>query len=170
MSNKNISAVIFDMDGTMIDTEKIKENGWKYAGKYQNIIIDDNIMSEMRGTNRQYCKELLCNRFKDIDFNKLYDDRNKFIENEINNNGIKTKNGLIELLKFLKDNSYKIAVASSSEEEIIKRYLNNINVLDFFDVIVAGDMVNKRKTRSRNLFKSFRIVKCVKRTVYRNRR
>lgn len=86
MSNKNISAVIFDMDGTMIDTEKIKENGWKYAGKYQNIIIDDNIMSEMRETNRQYCKELLCNRFKDIDFNKLYDDRNKFIENEINNN------------------------------------------------------------------------------------
>lgn len=144
-NNKKINAVIFDMDGTMIDTEKTKENGWKYAGNCQNIKIDDEILSEMRGTNKQYCKELLCKRFKNINFEKLYKDRNEFIERYINTNGIKMKKGLMEILKFLKNNHYKIAVASSSEEETIRRYLTKINVLDFFDVIVAGDMIENGK-------------------------
>lgn len=99
-NNQTINAIIFDMDGTMIDTEKIKENGWKYAGDCQNIVIDDKILSEMRGTNKEYCKELLCKKFKNINFKKLYNDRNKFIERYINTNGIKMKKGLIEILQF----------------------------------------------------------------------
>lgn len=50
----------------MIDTEKIKENGWKYAGDCQNIIIDDDILSEMRGTNKEYCKEFIKKRFNNM--------------------------------------------------------------------------------------------------------
>lgn len=69
-NNKKINAVIFDMDGTMIDTEKTKENGWKYAANCQNIKIDDEILSEIRGTNKEYCKELLCKRFKKKILNK----------------------------------------------------------------------------------------------------
>ncbi len=144
-NNQTINAVIFDMDGTMIDTEKIKENGWKYAGDCQNIVIDDTIISEMRGTNKEYCKELLCKKFRNINFKKLYNDRNEFIERYINTNGIKMKKGLIEILRFLKNNHYKIAVASSSEEETIRRYLTKIKILDFFNVIVAGDMIENGK-------------------------
>ncbi len=143
--NSKICAVIFDMDGTMIDTEKIKENGWKYAGECQNIIIDDKILSEMRGTNKEYCKEFINKKFKNINFEKLYNDRNEFIEKYININGIKMKKGLMEILQFLKSNNYKIAVASSSEKETIRKYLAKINVLDFFNVIVAGDMIENGK-------------------------
>lgn len=148
MKNKNnqtINAVIFDMDGTMIDTEKIKENGWKYAGNCQNIIIDDYILSKMRGTNKEYCKEFIKKKFNNINFNKLYNDRNEFIERYINTNGIKMKKGLMEILTFLKNNNYKIAVASSSEKETIRKYLEKIKILDFFDVIVAGDMIENGK-------------------------
>lgn len=144
-NNQSINAVIFDMDGTMIDTEKIKENGWKYAGECQNIIIDDKILSIMRGTNKEYCKEFINKKFKNINFEKLYNDRNEFIEKYINTNGIKMKKGLMEILQFLKSNNYKIAVASSSEEETIRKYLAKINILDFFNVIVAGDRIENGK-------------------------
>lgn len=161
-NNQTINAVIFDMDGTMIDTEKIKENGWKYAGDCQNLVIDDKIISEMRGTNKEYCKELLCKKFKNIDFKKLYNDRNKFIEKYINTNGIEMKKGLIEILQFLKNNNYKIAVASSSEKETIRRYLAKIKVLEFFDVIVAGDMVKKGKPNPEIYLKAVELLNVTK--------
>ncbi len=161
-NNQTINAVIFDMDGTMIDTEKIKENSWKYAGDSQNLVIDDKIISEMRGTNKEYCKELLCKKFKNIDFKKLYNDRNKFIEKYININGIEMKKGLIEILQFLKNNNYKIAVASSSEKETIRRYLAKIKVLEFFDVIVAGDMVKKGKPNPEFYLKAVELLNVTK--------
>lgn len=76
--NRKIYAGIFDMDGTMIDTEKIKENGWKYAGECQNIIIDDKILSEMRGTNKEYCKEFY-NIKINIPINELKDNLNMLL-------------------------------------------------------------------------------------------
>lgn len=141
------------MDGTLIDTEKIKENGWKYAGNCLQIKIDDKILTEIRGTNKKYIEELLSKKFDHINFKKLYDKREKFIEEYIKVNGIKTKEGVKEVLAFLEDNNYKMAVASSSDENTIRKYLNKTNLSHYFNVILGGDMVKERKAKSRNLFK-----------------
>lgn len=140
-----IKAVIFDMDGTMIDTESIKENGWKYAGKCLEIKIDDEILDKIRGTNKKYIRELFLKRFSTIDFEELYQLREKFIEENIKTNGIKMKKGLMAILEFLKNNNYKIAVASSSHKKTIKKYLEKMNILEYFDVILGGDMVKNGK-------------------------
>ncbi len=140
-----ITAIIFDMDGTMIDTEKIKENGWKYAGECLGITIDNEIMSKIRGTNRQYIKEFLNERFQGLDFEKLCRIRDDFIDDYIKENGIQMKKGLMELLDFLKSNHYKVAVASSSEEKNIKENLEKIGVLHFCDAVIGGNMVNHSK-------------------------
>lgn len=95
-----IRAVIFDMDGTMIDTESIKENGWRYAGKCLGIKIDNEILNKIRGTNKKYIKEFFSKQFSTIDFEELYQLREKFIEKNIKTNGIKMKKGLIAILEF----------------------------------------------------------------------
>lgn len=140
-----IKAVIFDMDGTMLDTEHVKEEGLKYVGKSLNVKIDDQTLTQIRGTNNTRLKEILCNKFEGLDVEKLLETREKYVEKYFENNPLETKKGLIELLEFLKNNNYKMAVASSSNLEVIKKYLKKVGVFDYFDIIIGGDIVTKGK-------------------------
>ena len=140
-----IKAVIFDMDGTMLDTEHVKEEGLKYVGENLNVKIDDQTLTQIRGTNNTRLKEILCNKFEGLDVEKLLETREKYVEKYFENNPIEPKKGLLELLEFLKNHDYKMAVASSSNLEVIKKYLKKVGVFDYFDVIIGGDIVTKGK-------------------------
>ena len=140
-----IKAVIFDMDGTMLDTEHVKEEGLKYVGESLNVKIDDQTLTQIRGTNNKRLKEILCNKFEGLNVEKLLETREKYVEKYFENNPIEPKKGLLELLEFLKNHDYKMAVASSSNLEVIKKYLKKVGVFDYFDVIIGGDIVTKGK-------------------------
>lgn len=140
-----IKAVIFDMDGTMLDTEHVKEEGLKYVGESLNVKIDDQTLTQIRGTNNTRLKEILCNKFEGLNVEKLLETREKYVEKYFENNPIEPKKGLLELLEFLKNHDYKMAVASSSNLEVIKKYLKKVGVFDYFDVIIGGDIVTKGK-------------------------
>lgn len=49
---KGIKAIIFDMDGVLLDTESISDTTWILAAKEFKIDITKNIMDECRGQNR----------------------------------------------------------------------------------------------------------------------
>ena len=58
--------------------------------------------------------------------------------NEINENG-KAMKGALSLLQWLRNDNYKIALASSSSMEIIQAVLEKLNIRDFFDVVQSAE-------------------------------
>ena len=118
-----IKAVLFDMDGLMIETLKVL--GFTKASIYQFWI------DYFQGTN--------------VDGKKLVDDHYEYIENVLYTVGPEKMPYVEELLKYLRENNYKIAVASSSDTADIKNNLEKTKLEKYIDEIASGAEVENGK-------------------------
>lgn len=58
---------------------------------------------------------------------------------------VPVKEGLYELLEYLKKETFRLAAASSSPEWEVRKHLTDAGVIDYFSVIVSGDMISQSK-------------------------
>lgn len=141
-----IRGIIFDMDGLMFDTERICVKAWDYAGEKMGFGKTGYMIMKTLGTNRIMARSIWRNEFGEKfiaeDLDKY---TNEFITNYYKNNKVPVKEGLYELLDYLKKNGYKLAVASSSPKDVIIHHLTDAGIKDYFSHIVSGDMVEKSK-------------------------
>jgi len=141
-----IKGIIFDMDGLMIDTEKLLTRFWREAAEFYGYPMTEEHVLGIRSLSSKYAEPHLKGIFGE-DFN-YWDVRAKRIElmnAYIRSNGIEKKAGLDELLAYLKSTDLKIAVATATDFQRTQMYLNSIGVFDFFDRIVCGDMIKNGK-------------------------
>lgn len=136
----DIKAVIFDMDGLMFDTERVYVEAMDYIGEKIGLGKLGYIVKKTLGMNRSSARKVWID-----ELGENYDE--EVINREIiiyyteyyKNNTVPVKDGLYELLEYLEENNYKIALASSSEKEIIIRHLKETNIDRYFSVIVSGE-------------------------------
>ncbi len=141
-----IKAVVFDMDGLMFDTEKIGIRTWKTLSEELGYPKLDGLIFTCFGTNhnfkRKYFAEVLGENFPYDTFCKREVEVTcKTLEEE----GIPHKKGLTELLKYLKSNSIKCAVATSTPQHPAVDHIKNAGVYDYFDAVITGDMTENGK-------------------------
>lgn len=138
-------AALFDMDGLMIDTERIGFNVWVGVGRQFGYEFTAEILTRMRGTNNakseQVCKEIFG---KDFDYDALHNKVRQVMHEQLLTY-VPHRPGLVPLLTYLKNNGYKLAVASSTNKQQVIKHLQTAEVLHFFDVIIGGDMVQNSK-------------------------
>lgn len=141
-----IKGAVFDMDGLMIDTEKLLVRFWREAAAEHGYNMTTEHVLEIRSLSRKYAIPLLKGIFgEDFDFLSVRARRIELMNSYIDEHGFDVKKGLFELLEYLKSNSYKIAVATATDITRATAYLNRINALEYFDAIVCGDMVKNGK-------------------------
>jgi len=141
-----IKAVIFDMDGLMFDTERLAKDGWQKSSEILGFKITDDILKEVMGLDTENTKKVFCKSLgDDFDFNRAREVRVKYAIEHIEYYGVPIKKGLFELLNFLIKNDIKRAVATSTKKENALYLLKKAKVLDLFDEIVCGDMVEHGK-------------------------
>lgn len=140
-----IKAALFDMDGLMFDTERIYDKAWILAAKDYNIIVNHEIMGQMRGTNEAALKIKFKQIFgESVNFAEFYGKTN-VIARKILSESVPHMPYLTQLLNFLKQSKIKMAVASSTNSKDVEQYVKRAGVLDYFDAIIGGDMVKNSK-------------------------
>lgn len=141
-----IQGAIFDMDGLMFDTERLSNEGWLQAAKELNYPITAITVAKIRGTNIATSKQIFKKEFGNtVDFEAALDVQHRYIDKVIEENGVPVKPGLFVLLKYLKENGMKLAVATSTARERAERFLKKALVYEYFDTLAFGDEVKNGK-------------------------
>lgn len=135
-------SVIFDMDGTLFDTQRICIPAWDFAGEKQGIKNVGAHIPAVCGMSDAGWKQYLKDNFPTLDVSQFgVDARNYIVENLV----VRYMPGAQELVKFLYEKGIKLAIASGSSPNSIKHHLGEVDGEVYFDVIVGGSEVAKSK-------------------------
>ncbi len=139
-----LKGAIFDHDGLMFDTEKVWQANWKMVADEMNITLPEEFKKEICGSSGQHMLDVIQKYYHVEDGTSIRDRvRQGVFDDEAKH--IDMKEGLLDILEMFKKHGVKMAVASSSQKEMIVRNLKNANVEDYFEVVVSGQEVEHGK-------------------------
>ncbi len=141
-----IKGIIFDMDGLMLDTEKLLMRFWIESAKEHGFDMKPEHVLSIRSLAGKYAAPKLQGIFgSDFDYTSVRKRRIELMNQFIEENGVEKKPGLDKLLEYLKKHKYKIAVATATEKERADIYLEKVGIIDYFDKFVCNAMVENGK-------------------------
>ena len=135
-------SVIFDMDGTLLDTQRVCITAWDFGGEKQGIKNLGADIPCVCGMNEAGWTGYLRKKYPTLNMEMFLKDVRQYI---VDNGVVRYKAGAEELISFLKENGIKIGLASGSSIETINHHLNIVGATDVFDAIAASKDVKNGK-------------------------
>lgn len=144
---KPVHGAIFDMDGTMFDTERLRFQTLQQAS--QELIgqeFSHEYLMQCLGLSATTAEKLAQRLYGvDVPYKEIRKRADEMELEHIRKHGVPIKKGLVQVLERLRKSGLRMAVATSSRRAIAEEYLINANVYKFFDVITCGDEVDQGK-------------------------
>ncbi len=146
VDGREIKMVIFDMDGLMFDTERLASTTWKEAGEKFGYDIDYDVFRKTVGLNKPESGEVYRKYYgKEFPYEDMRLEKIKLAESHILSNGVPLKEGIFELLKYLKGRGLKIALATLTKRSRTEMLLGLSDTKKYFDLITCGDEIQNGK-------------------------
>ena len=150
-----IKAIIFDMDGLMIDSERVTFECYQERLKDMNLTMDEEFYKTLLGKPIKGIYQRFYDVYgNDFPIENVIQDVHQLMAERFETEGVPVKKGLVELLHYLKDNNYKTIVATSSNRDRVDKILAQANITEFFDDSICGDEVTKGKPNPEVFLKS----------------
>ncbi len=143
---EGLKAVLFDLDGTLIDTEKYYRRIWPLACAHFGFTLTEEMYFQLRSLGRPFVRERFGEWFGEaFDYDKVRDYRMGLFREYVAEHGIDLKPGAVELLSFLKERGVICATATATDEERTREYLTQVGLLKYFDRICCATQVEHGK-------------------------
>lgn len=143
---KNFKAIVFDMDGVIFDSESRVVECWRVIADKYGIADIEAACRECFGCNQVIAKERFLKRYgEDFPYVEYKKEMSDLFHERYDNGNLPMMPGVVELLAYLKENGKKIALASSTRRASVESGLTWAGIIDYFDAIVCGDMVQRSK-------------------------
>ena len=143
---RQFEAVIFDMDGLLLDTERIALSAFNETCEHFGLGNETEIFMRCVGTNSELGEAVLKQGFSGkidhLDFARIWDAN--YLE-RTTNSPIPLKNGATELLARLTALAIPIAVATSTSSDRARQKLRSAGILTHFTAVIGGDQVTNSK-------------------------
>ena len=141
-----LKLVIFDMDGLMFDTEQINYRA------FTEIVTEEGYhptFEQYTGFLGMHAKDIQ-KKYRiyygnDVDAEGIYKKVGQRSKQIIRKEGVPEKAGLRELLEVVKERNLLTAVASGSDAEVIKEYLEETDLASYFDIVLSAKEVKRGK-------------------------
>lgn len=135
---------IFDMDGLLIDSERLWQLEFHNIARERGIALPDSFPNEVCGTGGKRTREVLSRHFHTDDPEAVLRECSARVH-KLEEHGVPLKPGVNVILRGLRDAGYRIAVASSSPMDMIRQNLRLDGIEDYFDILVTGREVPNGK-------------------------
>lgn len=145
MATDKLSALIFDMDGTLIDSNDLHAKAWLEAFDHFGVRFDYETVRMQIGKGGDLLVPDLLGAKQMLAFGKEVEDHRKTLFRQSYRDSVEPFPGIPEAFRRLKDDSIRIVIATSSNQEDLSFYIDRLGIGDLIDGSTSKDDVEMSK-------------------------